>query len=91
MKQDNISEATRKAIERPRKITRSAMEQSKKLRTPSPEAAKTGTAVGSCVGAGLFLAGVVCLFTGRTLWAFGTVSAGAAALISNFICRHKKK
>lgn len=91
MKQDKILEVTRKVTEVPLEMTRSVVEQSKKLRTPSPEAAKIGTAIGGCVGGGLLLTGTIQFFTGRPLWALGTVSAGLAAVLSNLICHHRSK
>lgn len=91
MKQDKILEATRKATEASLEFTRSVVEQSKKLRTPSPAVNKIGTTIGGYVGGGLLLMGVVWLFTGRSLWALGTVSAGAVTVISNLICYHRNK
>lgn len=91
MKQDNSFKAIRKAAETPLAFTRSAVEQSKRLRTPSPKAAHIGTAIGGCVGGGLLLTGTVQLLTGRPLWALGTLSAGSVAVISNFLCHHRSK
>ncbi len=91
MKQDKIFEATRKATEVPLEFTRSVMEKSKKLRTPSPTVAKIGTAIGGCVGGLLLLTGAVQSFTGRPLLALGTASAGAATIISNLICYYRNK
>lgn len=91
MKQDKVFEATRKATELPLEFTRSVMEQSKKLRTPSSAVAKIGTTIGGCVGGGLLLTGAVQLFTGRPLWALGTASAGAVTIISNLICYQRSR
>lgn len=91
MKQDKIVEATRKAAEAHLELTRSAMEQSKKLCKPSPETAKIGTVIGGCVGSGLLLTGTVQLITGSPLWALGTLSAGSVTVISNLICYHRSK
>lgn len=91
MKQDKIFESTRKAAEAPLEFTRSVVEQSKRLRTPSSKAAKIGTAIGGCVGGGQLLTGTVQLLTGRPLWALGTLSAGTVTVISNLLCRHRSK
>lgn len=95
MKQDNIQdkifESTKIAAEAPLEFTRSVVEQSKRLRTPSSKAAKIGTAIGGCVGGGLLLTGTVQLLTGRPLWALGTLSAGTVTVISNFLCHHRSK
>lgn len=91
MKQDKIFESTRKAAEAPLEFTRSVVEQSKRLRTPSSKTAKIGTAIGGCVGGGLLLTGTVQLLTGRPLWALGTLSAGTVTVISNLLCRHRSK
>lgn len=91
MKQDKIFEATRKATEIPLEFTYSVVEQSQKLRTPSPNVAKIGTAIGGSVGVGLLLTGAIQLFTGRSLWALGTASAGVVTVISNLICYQRSK
>lgn len=91
MKQDKIFESTKIAAEAPLEFTRSVVEQSRRLRTPSPKAAKIGTAIGGCVGGGLLLTGTVQLLTGRPLWALGTLSAGTVTVISNLLCRHRSK
>lgn len=91
MKQDKIFESTKKAVEAPLEFTRSVVEQSKRLRTPSPGVAKIGTAIGGCVGGGLLLTGTVQLLTGRPLWALGSLSAGTVTVISNILCRHRSK
>lgn len=91
MKRDNRFKVTRKAAEAPLAFTRSAVEQSKRLRTPSPKAAHIGTASGGCVGGGLLLTGAVQLLTGRPLWALGALSAGLVAVILNLLCHHRSK
>lgn len=91
MKQDKIYETTKKATEAPLKLTRSMVEQSKKLRTPSPQAAKIGTAIGYCAGGVLLLTGTIQLLTGRPLWALGTLSAGLITVISNLFCYMRRK
>lgn len=89
MKQDNVFEATRKATQIPLKFTQSVIEQSKKLRNPSPKVDKIGTAIGSCVGAALLFTGTAQVFSGKSLWALGTITAGAVTIIFNHY--HKKK
>lgn len=91
MKQDKIFEATRKATETPLEFTHSVIEQSKKLRTPSPKAAKIGSAIGSSIGGGLLITGAIQLLTGRPLRAFAAVSAGMLTIISNHIYKRRNK
>lgn len=91
MKQDKIFEATRKAKEAPLEFTRSMVEQSKKLRSPSPKVAKFGTKIGGCIGGGLLLTGTVQLLTGRPLWALGTLSVGSVTVITNLISYQRIK
>jgi hypothetical protein len=91
MKQDKIFEATRKATEMPLEFTHSLIEQSKKLCKPSPKATRIGTAIGSCIGIGLFLTGTFQIFTGKHFWALGTLFAGAVTIVSNLICRRKNE
>lgn len=91
MKQDKIFKTTKKATEMPLELTRLVMEQSKKLRAPSPKVTKIGMAIGGCIGSGLLLTGMVQLLTGRPLWAIGTLSAGSAAVISNLFCHYRSK
>lgn len=91
MKQENILKAARKAAEASFAFTHSAVEQSKRLRTPSPKAAKIGTVIGAWVGGGLLLTGTVQLLTGRPLWALGTLSAGTVTVISNLLCYYRSK
>lgn len=91
MKQDKIFAATRRASEASMEFTHSVVEQSKKLRTPSPKAAKIGTAIGCCVGGGLLLTGGIQLLIGTPLWAFGSLAAGTVTVISNLLCRYRSK
>ena len=91
MKQDKIFEATRKATEAPIEFTHSVIEQSKKLRTPSPAVSKIGTTIGGSVGGGFVLMGAIQLFTGRPLWALGTASAGVVTILSNLICYQRSR
>ncbi len=89
MKQDKIFEATRKAVETPLIFTNSVREKTKSLRDPSPKIDRLGTALGSCVGVGLVLTGVIQGSSGKPLWALGTMAAGAVTIISNH-CHSKK-
>lgn len=91
MKQEKIFESARKAVEVSLEFTRSVVEQSKRLRKPSPKVAKIGMAIGGCVGVGLLLTGIVQLFIGRPLWAIGTLSAGTVTVISHVLCHHRSK
>lgn len=86
MKQDKLSEITKKAIELPLEFTHTLLENTKKVRKPSPRVDKIGAAIGVVVGGGLLLIGVVQLFTGRPLWTLGTLSIGAFTVASHFIC-----
>lgn len=90
MKQDKVFEATRKATEIPLEFTRGVMEKSKRLRNPSARAAKIGSAIGGGIDCGLLLAGTVQFVTGRPLLAAGSLSAGAATIVSNLISSRKK-
>jgi len=90
MNQDKIFEITKKATEAPLEFTRSVIEQSKKLRHPSPKVAKIGSVVGSSVGAGLLFTGVIQLLIGKPLWAIGSFSAGAITVASHII-NYKKR
>lgn len=91
MKQNNVYEATRKATEIPLEFTRRVVEKSKGLRNPSAKAAKIGSTIGCCVGCGLLLIGTAQLAMGRALPAAGSLAAGAATIVSNFICKSGKK
>lgn len=91
MKQDNVFEATRKATEIPLKFTRKVMEKSKRLRNPSAKAAKIGSTIGCGVGCGLLLIGTAQLAMGRLLPAAGSLAAGGATIVSNLICKSRKK
>jgi Flp pilus assembly protein TadB len=91
MKDDKMFEATRKAVEMPLEFTRSVMEHSKKLRSPTKKVNKIGTVIGICLGIGLLLTGVIQMLIGKPLWALGTFTAGITSIISNFINSRRKK
>ena len=91
MKQDSVYGATKKAAEIPLEFTRTVMEKSKQLRTPSKKVSEIGTAIGCGVGGGLLLTGTVPLMMGRPLMAAGSLSAGAVTVVSNLITRRKNK
>lgn len=99
MKQDKKSfELTRSTLEKSQNITeksseltRSVIERSKKLRTPSTKIDKIGTVIGGIASVGLILGGAVQVFVGKPLWAVGTLSAGAIALVSNRFHHHQIK
>ena len=91
MKQDKISEITRKAIEVPMEFTQSLMEKAERVKTPSPKVDKIGRAIGACTGAVLLLTGSAGLLFGKTLWAIGALSAGAVTILSNIIYLGKTK
>lgn len=82
---------SQKATEKSMELTHSIIEKSKKLRTPSTKIDKIGTAVTGLASVGCVGVGVVQIFLGKPLWAVGTVSLGAIALISNRIHHHKIK
>ncbi len=85
MKQDKLSEITRKAIETPLEFTQILLEKTEKVRTPSPRVDKIGRTIGTYIGIGLLLTGAVHLFVGKLPWAIGTASAGGVTIISNLI------
>lgn len=91
MKQDKISEVTRRAIEIPLEYTQTLLEKTEKVRTPSPRVDKIGRTIGAYIGIGLLLTGAVQLYVGKIPWAIGTASAGGVTIISNLICYHRKK
>ncbi len=91
MKQDKLSEVTRKAIETPLEFTQTLLEKAEKVRTPSPRVDKIGRTVGAYIGIGLLLTGTVQLFVGKIPWAIGTAVAGGVTIISNLIYIHRDK
>lgn len=91
MKQDRISEITRKAIEVPMEFTQSLMEKTERVKTPSPRVDKIGRSIGACAGVLLLLAGGVGLIIGKSSWAIGSLSVGAVTIMSNIICFGKSK
>lgn len=91
MNQEKVFEATKKAAERPLEFTHSVVEQSKKLRHPSPKAAKIGTAIGSSIGAGFLVAGTIQILAGKPAWAAGSLSAGVITIASNLIAQKRSK
>lgn len=91
MKQDKRFEYTKRLVERPMEVTRSVLEKSKKLRTPSEKADDIGTAVGGAVGVVIILGGAVQILLGIIPQGAGTLSIGAIALVSNRIHKHQKK
>jgi hypothetical protein len=91
MKQNKLTEVTRKAIETPLEFTQILLEKTEKVRTPSPRVDKIGRTIGAYIGIGLLLAGAVQLFVGKIPWAIGTASAGGVTIISNLIYPNKNK
>lgn len=91
MKQDRISEITRKAIEVPMGFTQSLMEKTERVKRPSPRVNKIGRSIGACAGVLLLLAGGVGLIIGKSSWAIGSLSVGAVTILSNIICFGKSK
>ena len=91
MKQDKLSEVTRKAIETPLEFTQTLLEKTEKVRTPSPRVDKIGRTIGACIGIGLLLTGAVQLFVGKIPWGIGTASAGGVTILSNLIYSYKNK
>lgn len=89
MNQKKLFETTRNATDQSLKFTNSMIEKSKKLRTPSPKVDKIGTTVGSCIGAGLLLSGVIAIFMFRQFWAIGLLIVGTVTLVSNYIYRRR--
>lgn len=91
MKQEQIFEATRKAIEKPLEFTGSVIKETEKLTQPTPEINRLGTTIGSCVGVGLLVTGAIQTIMGRPLWAIGTVTAGTVTIVSNIITRRRRE
>lgn len=91
MKQDRISEITRKAIEVPMEFTHSLMEKTERVKTPSPRVNQIGRSIGICAGVLLLLAGGVGLIVSKSSWAIGSLSVGAVTILSNIICFGKNK
>ena len=90
MKQDTITKATSKAIQKPLEFRQSVMEQSKRLRHPAPKVAKIGATIGRSIGVGLVLIGCVHLFMGKSLWAIGALLTGTITIISNVLCHFRR-
>lgn len=91
MKQDRISEITRKAIDVPKEITQSLMEKTERIKRPSPRVDKIGRFIGTCVGVVLLLMGSVELLFGESSWAIGTLFIGTLTILSNIFCHSRKK
>ncbi|MDD3795400.1 MAG: hypothetical protein PHE06_05390 [Lachnospiraceae bacterium] len=91
MKQDRISEITRKAIEVPMGFTQSLMEKTERVKKPSPRVDKIGRSIGACAGAVLLLTGGARLLLGKSSWAIGALSIGAVTILSNIIRFGKNK
>lgn len=91
MKQDKLSEITKKAIETPLEFTQTLLEKTEKVRTPSPRVDKIGRTIGAYIGIGLLLTGAVQLFVGKLPWAIGTASVGGVAILSNLLYLHSNK
>lgn len=96
--EDRLLQMTHSATEHSQKITGKSLEftnslvdKSKKLRTPSPKMDKIGTTIGGLTGLAFVCGGIVQLFVGKSLWAVGTLSLGAVALLSNGLRYHKIK
>lgn len=91
MKQDRISEITKKAVEVPMEYSQSLMEKTERAKTPSPRADKIGRSIGACAGTVLLLAGSAGLLFGKSSWAIGALSIGTVTIISNIIRFGKNK
>lgn len=91
MKQNSLSEVTRKAIETPLGFTQTLLEKTEKVRIPSPRVDKIGRTIGAFMGIGLLLTGAAQLFVGKIPWAIGTATAGGVTILSNLICHHRNK
>lgn len=93
MNQYKIFETTKKINEIPLKYTQSVVEKSKKLRCPSPRAAKIGSIAGTVIGTFLLLIGTIWFNYGKVLFGAGAVLTGLMTIISNFISykTNKKK
>lgn len=52
---------------------------------------KIGTIIGSCIGVGLLLIGIIQIFMGKPLWALGTIAVGTTIIISNLYHRKNIK
>lgn len=92
MNQNKLFETTKNATDKSLNFTNSMIKKSKEFRTPSPKVDKIGTTVGSCIGLGLLLSGIIAMLTVRQSWAIGLLIVGAITLVSNFIhrCRLRK-
>lgn len=89
MKQDNLLNATKKAIEIPLEVTQSVITQSKRLRHPSPKIDRLGTALGYFIGLGMIFFTIISLLLDKPTWAVGSFVTGSISLISNHV--HKKR
>lgn len=91
MKQDRISEITRKAIEKPMKFTQLFMEKTERVKTPSARVERIGRSIGACTGVILLFTGGVGLIIGKSTWAIGSLSVGVVTMLSNIIYFGKNK
>lgn len=91
MKQDKLSETTKRAVEIPLEFTQTVLEKTKKVRTPSLKVDKIGRTIGTGISIGLLLIGVIQLVVGKLPWAIGTSFAGIITIISNLIYNRNKK
>lgn len=87
MNQNKLFETTKNATNKSLNFTNSVIEKSKKFRTPTPKVDKIGTTVGSYIGAGLLLSGIIAILTVRQYWAISLLIVGAITLVSNFLYR----
>ena len=83
MKQDQILENTKKMTDKSLEFTQSVVKKSKALRTPSSKIDKIGTTIGYVASTSLLIGGVIQVIVGKPVWALGSFSAGAIALLSN--------
>lgn len=91
MKQDRISEITRKAIEVPMEFTKSFMETTERVKTPSKRVNKIGRSIGVCAGVVLLLTGGAGLLFGKSSFTIGALTIGTVTILSNIICFGKNK
>lgn len=84
----SAKELSKRATEKSNTFTRSIIERSKKLRTPSAKVDKIGREVGEILSIGLILYGTFQMFGGKPYGVIG-MSIGAVSLISNHIYRNK--
>lgn len=81
--------ASKNKTERMMNATHSIIKKSKKLRHPSKQVDKIGTAVSAIVSLCLIIYGVIQFLSEKPLWSLITLSVGSISFVSNRIHQHK--